>query len=115
MGDSNLSDEALAELLTLTREVDNQGTITYRNAAGQLHRTHGPATIRTSGLMTWQQNGQLHRVDGPAIIYGDGAESWWLDGQMHRDDGPAETWPDGTEYWWLHGRLIDNNEPPVCP
>ncbi len=35
MGDSNLSDEALAELLTLTREVDNQGTITYRNAAGQ--------------------------------------------------------------------------------
>ena len=92
MGDSNLSDEALAELLTLTREVDNQGTITYRNAAGQLHRTHGPATIRTSGLMTWQQNGQLHRVDGP-----------------------AETWPDGTEYWWLHGRLIDNNEPPVCP
>ena len=45
------SDASLAELLTLTEEVNNRGYVLYRNTAGELHRVHGPAVIRPDGLI----------------------------------------------------------------
>ena len=59
--DSSLdeSDESLAELLTLTREVDADGTIRYLNSAGQRHRTHGPAVILPNGDLHWFREGYL--------------------------------------------------------
>ena len=88
MNEPNLSDAALAELLTLTVEVDGNGTIRrYFNHLGQKHRVHGPAVIHASGTC-----------------------SWWMNGQRHREDGPALTWPDGDKYWYLNGRKLTEEE-----
>ena len=56
------SDEPLAELLTLTREVDEYGSVFYRNSDGLLHRIHGPAIIHTDGTKHWFRNGVLHKL-----------------------------------------------------
>ena len=58
MNESNLSDDALAELMTLTVEVDEDGTIIYRNQQGQAHRVHGPAVIFSNGDQFWYQHGR---------------------------------------------------------
>ena len=81
------SDDSLAELLTLTCEVDERGTIKWRNSAGELHRIHGPAVIFYHGEKQWHQHGHLHREDGPAL-----------------------TDPYGTEYWYLHGVRLSETE-----
>ena len=78
MNESQLSDQSLAELLTLTVEVDEYATC-YRNHLGQLHRIHGPA-----------------------VIWRDGSKHWYIMGKRHRDDGPAVVNRDGTEYWYQH-------------
>ena len=103
MNESNPSDEILAELLTLTREVDSDGTIRYLNSEGKEHRVYGPAMIFDSGAEYWCHNGELHRVCGPAVIYPDGAEWWYQRGQKHREDGPAAIYPGGEPRWYLHG------------
>lgn len=79
MNESNLSDESLAELLSLTVTVNEYGTY-YRNALGQLHRIHGPAMIYADGCKCWMQHGQRHRTDGPAIEFADGSSGWVLHG-----------------------------------
>ena len=76
MNEPNLSDAALAELLTLTVEVVEYATC-YRNHLGQLHRIHGPAVIWRDGEYSWWANGKLHREDGPAVVNRDGAEYWY--------------------------------------
>ena len=78
MNESNPSDSALAELLSLTMEVSCSGTIRYRNHLGQMHRVYGPAVLYPGGDMYWYQNGQLHREDGPAVIYSNGLQRWFL-------------------------------------
>ena len=82
MNESNLSDASLAELLTLTVEVNQRGNIRYRNHLGQMHRVHGPAVITLSGTRYWYQNNQLHRIHGPAIeTETDGYKRWFLNGE----------------------------------
>ena len=44
-----------------------ESSTTYRNPAGQLHRTNGPAVEYSDGGRTWYQNGILHRIEGPAL------------------------------------------------
>ena len=78
MNESNPCDAALAELLTLTVEVNQWGTTIYCNHLGQKHRVHGPALIFSNGDAWWYQNGQLHREDGPAVIYANGQQRWFL-------------------------------------
>lgn len=76
-------EQELAELLTLTVEVDPCGTTTYRNHLGQIHRVHGPAVILVSGYRpyrAWYQNDVLHREDGAAIEWDNGTKEWWLNG-----------------------------------
>ena len=81
MNDSNDSD-AIAELLTLTVEVNERGTRRYRNSLGQRHRQYGPAIELVNGSKAWYQNDQLHRTTGPAIEWADGDKEWYLDGQQ---------------------------------
>ena len=103
MNESNLSDVALAELLTLTIEVTRNGTIIYRNHLGQAHRIHGPARIHFNGDRIWYKNGKHHREDGPAMIYHDGDLVWAINGKYHRVGGPAIEYADGGGAWWLNG------------
>ena len=77
----NESNDAVAELLTLTVEVNNYGTRTYRNSSDQLHRRYGPAVECLNGTKVWYINSKLHRTTGPAIEWPDGARAWYLDGQ----------------------------------
>ena len=65
MNESNHSDDALAELLSLTVEVNQWGATIYRNQQGRIHRVHGPAVIWAGGK-SWYQNGLHHRTDVPA-------------------------------------------------
>ena len=80
MNESDPCDADLAELLTLTVEVDEYVTY-YQNHLGQLHRTLGPAAIYWDGTVLWFQNGQRHRTDGPAVTYPNGRQVWYLHGQ----------------------------------
>ena len=109
MNKSNLSDDALAELMTLTVTVTKDGT-RYRNSDGQLHRVHGPAVISSRGGEGWYQNGKRHRIDGPALIWADGTQFWYQNGMLHRTDGPALIWTDGGCEWWLNDKELTAEE-----
>ena len=84
----NSTDDDLAELLTLNRAVDTMGIIRYRNSAGQLHRTGGPAVEYSDGSKEWFHHGTLHRDDGPAVEWADGECEWYLNGKCF--NGEAE-------------------------
>ena len=58
MDESNPCDAALAELLTLTVEVNQWGTTIYCIHLGKLHRIHGPAVIHPGGRVFWWLRGQ---------------------------------------------------------
>ena len=73
MNESDPCDAQLAELLSVTAEVNEDGDAEYRNYAGQLHRVYGPAIIYKCGTQWWFQHGQRHRTDGPEGV-----------GQWHR-------------------------------
>ena len=72
--------DALIDALSGTVDTWSDGTVVYRNAVGQPHRTDGPAVIYPSGTRAWYQNGVLHRLDGPAVIYSNGTERWYQNG-----------------------------------
>ena len=110
MNESNLSDQALAELLSLTMKVNQWGANVYRNHLGQLHRVHGPAEIWADGTKKWYQNGLLHRIHGPAIIYSNGTKKWYQNGHPHRINGPATECADGRKYWFLNGELLTKHQ-----
>ena len=130
MNESNLSDDALAELLTLTMEVSSRGTIRYYNHLGQLHREYGPAYISTDGMHQWYRNGKRHRTDGPAYV-SDLLEKWFQDGKLNGNHGPAVThrrhkqWYPGSdmegpgvystyiEHWYVDGYLHREDGPAV--
>lgn len=79
---NELVGDDLAELLTLTVEVDIYGNIKYHNHLGEEHRVHGPAVIFVDGTIMWCQCGHLHRLDGPAIIWDDGSREWFINGDQ---------------------------------
>ena len=66
---------------TLTVNTDEYGTITYRNASGQLHHQNGPAVIWPDGGKDYYINGKLHNPNGPAILYADGSKSYYINGK----------------------------------
>ena len=77
-----MSEQEVFNALKYRIEVDEDGTRRYYNAAGQFHRTDGPAVERADGTEFWYQNGQLHRTAGPAIEWCDGAGWWYLNGNL---------------------------------
>lgn len=97
-------EDIVAELLTLTKSVDDAGTIRYRHPSGFLHRVHGPAVILNTGSEYWCQFGAYHRLNGPAVTYPSGLEEWFVHGKRHREDGPAVIYVNGDKEWWYHDR-----------
>jgi hypothetical protein len=66
--------------------------------------------IYSDGTKTWiNKKGQLHRTDGPAYEYADGSKSWYLNGVRHRTDGPAIERDGGFKSWYLNGHLLTEN------
>ena len=103
---SKESDDSLAELLTLTCEVDEWGAIRYRNSEGELHRVCGPAVIYPDGSEWWYQRGQMHREDGPAAIYPDGEVCWYLVGVQITKDQCCNDWERINELFRFCSRWI---------
>ena len=91
----------------------------YRNSAGLLHRTNGPAIEWADGSKLYYQNDQRHRTNGPAIEYANGTKAYWQHGQLHRTNGPAIEYANGTKEYWQNGKqiypvvLICKNNTPV--
>ena len=94
-----------------TRTIDEDGNVSWRNAAGELHRDNDlPAVELICGTQVWYQNGKYHREGGPACLWLDGTVQWCQHGVLHREDGPAETKPDGTETFWLRGQQVTEED-----
>ena len=81
-----MTPDILIEALQGTVEARGDGTVCYRNAQGQTHRTNGPAVVRADGGEVWYQYGALHREDGPAIVYPNGMRAWYLNGVAMVED-----------------------------
>ena len=101
-----MTPDALIEALQGTVETLSDGTVFYRNAQGQTHRTTGPAIILSNGDEYWYQNGKRHRIDGPAVIRADGTKAWYQNDRLHRTDGPAVIHADGTKAWYVRGSIM---------
>ena len=91
-------------------KLHKNGDKTWKNSAGQYHRTDGPAIERADGYKEWYFNGQRHRTDGPAVEWADGSKEWYIHDQLHRTDGPAIERADGTKEWWFKGKQISKEE-----
>src|SRR5699024_932402 len=89
------------------------GTMTWLNSDGKLHRVNGPAIIGGDGSQQWLQDGRPHRIGGPANISANGVESWSRKGELHRTDGPAIIGQDGAERWYLYGQPLRLDGPAV--
>ena len=76
-----MSEQAVFDALKYRIEVDDCGTRSYYNSAGELHRDDGPAVEWASGTESWYQNGLRHRVEGPAVEYPDGGKAWFINGE----------------------------------
>ena len=105
----NESNDAVAELLTLTLTVDQWGDRIYRNSVGLLHRIHGPALECANGAKYWYLNGQLHRTTGPAVEWANGGYDWYQNGLRHRVWGPAYVRAN-ERYWYLNGEQFTEKE-----
>jgi len=82
----------------------------WRNPAGQLHRTDGPALETSHGSKYWYNYNKLHRLKGPAIDLVRGSQLWWVNGQRHRTDSPAIEWANGTKEWIIRSRRVSKSE-----
>ncbi len=66
------------------KEITEPGA-TYYDAAGELHREHGPAVINTNGTVFYYNHGDLHRTDGPAIIFYDGVQLYYINDKRYSE------------------------------
>lgn len=57
------------------------GSITWHDPQGRLHRANGPARIVPRGGKEWFRHGVLHRRGGPAVIHPDGRRVWFSQGE----------------------------------
>jgi len=85
------------------------GTKTWHNSFGSLHRDNGPAKICLDGRKYWYKNGVQHREDGPAYEDEIGYKVYMQNGNNHRLDGPAFISPrPGKNAYYLCGHVFDN-------
>ena len=64
-----------------------------------------------NGDKTWRNSaGQYHRTDGPAIEYANGTKCWCINDQLHRTDGPAIECANGTKQWYFKGKQISKKK-----
>ena len=63
------------------------------------------------GSIFWRnKSDRLHRLDGPAVEYSDGTKEWYCNGVLHRLDGPAHEDIYGTKQWYKNGRRFKNKD-----
>jgi len=86
-------------LSELPPEIDDDGTMWYRNEVGKLHRDNDqPALVFVDGSKVWFKNGKKHRDDGKPAMVLTGVTKWYKDGKLHRDNGkPTIIWADEGE------------------
>jgi hypothetical protein len=76
---------------------------------GKPHRDGDkPALIAnddTGILMKWCKHGELHRTTGPAIVRSNGDKEWWVNNRRHRNpsDGPAVELASGYTEYFVNG------------
>lgn len=90
-------------------KIDKNGTKSWHNEKGQLHREDGPAIEAWDGTKHWMINGLHHRIGGPAFEYYNGDKSWYLNGKLHRLDGPAIERSDGDNSYYFMGERINSS------
>ncbi len=112
---------------TVDREIRRDGSVliteNFLNAAGELHRTNGPAIVQRAidSDFPWEsenyyRNGLFHRDGGPAeIVRKKGKvtkQVYFRLGVRHREDGPAqvEKTPDGRTRiaYYFKGHWVKN-------
>ena len=89
---------------TLTVKTNVIGTVTYRNADGDLHNPHGLAVIYANGHKEHYINDNLHNENGPAMVCADGSKRYYINGKLHNPNGPAVVCADGSKEYWLKGK-----------
>jgi len=95
---------------TLTVETDEDSTIRYYNADGQLHHQNGPAIIHADGRKEHWINGELHNENGPAVVWENGHKEHWLNGKRHNANGPAVVFADGDKYHYINDKKLTKAE-----
>ena len=98
---------------TLTVEKDENGTIRYFNADGELHNPNGPAVVWADGRKAYFINGELHNPDGPAVVRANGHKEYWVKGNRHNPNGPAVVWADGYKAYCINGERHNPDGPAV--
>ena len=91
---------------TLTVERNKRGTVTYRNASGQLHNENGPAVVYHNGDKSYYINGKRHNPDGPAVVGTDGYKLYLINGKLHNPNGPAVIGKDDYKEHWINGKYL---------
>jgi hypothetical protein len=87
-------------------EVSDDGTRTWYNDKGEVHREDGPAIEGRNGDCWWYRNGELHREEGPAIECGNGLySSWYLNGCQYTEEEFAKA---SSEYKRTLARTFKN-------
>jgi len=67
--------------------------------------------IQSDGTIEWRNEaGDLHRENGPAIEWADGEKWWCKHGKLHRENGPAREYANGTNYWYLNDIRVSEQE-----
>jgi hypothetical protein len=94
----------------LTVERNEEGTIRYRNAEGELHNPYGPALIWADGDVAYYIKGRLHNENGPAIVGAGSYKSYWINGQEHNPNGPAVVYANGDKSYFINGKKLTKAE-----
>jgi hypothetical protein len=67
---------------TLTVYTEQDGTVTYRNADGDFHNSHGPAVVGGNGGKVYLINDKLHNGNGPAMVWADGYKAYYINDKL---------------------------------
>lgn len=88
--------------------IDSDGTKTYYNDDGQIHREDGPALIYPNGCTEHWINGEYasnYELGAPDVV-DEGGVTWWHDRQHHSINRPANDYPNGQKLWLDNGYEI---------
>jgi len=76
-----------------------------------MKRDSNGCKLHKNGNKTWKNSaGQYHRTDGPAVEWADGTKQWCIHDKLHRTDGPAVEYANGTKQWYFKGKQISEKE-----
>jgi hypothetical protein len=62
---TDINNDELVELLSLTIKIDEDGTVMYFDNNGLRHREFGPAVAFQSGTEHWYHHGRIQKIVKP--------------------------------------------------